>query len=1055
MLKASRRREGCLISVIVPTRSVRRLAGRAVPFGLSLALGLVLGLAPPFPTGLSQAPLDPLVSLHDAYVIDAAHESGGVPEEGDRFGDALAAGDVTGDGVADLMVGAPQATHTAGLPVGLLFPLQGSAAGPSQGRLDMRDQTDAGGVEMAGDEFGGGLAVGDFDGDGIADVAVGAPGKTVNAQARAGVVYILKGQMFSLLGVQTLTQEQGGETSEAQDAFGQVLITGDFNHDGFADLVVGVPGEDLTGHTDAGAIVLFRGSAAGLGSPLVFTEASAGLSIATGDRFGAALAAGDFDGDGDDDLAVGVPGRSVGGAAGAGLVVTFRGIPAGLGAGPSVTQELALETSEAGDGFGSALAAADLNGDGRKDLVIGTPNEDHGGANDTGYLCAVVGGVSAFSALSCFGEASAGIAEESGAHFGTAVAAGDFNGDGRADIVAGAPGSALGGAAAAGALFLYASTPAGPQYRQKILQQDVGDAGAVNEQFGQRLVVADFDGDGTADVAAAAPLDEVGGVHGGSVVFLPGLTPVSRLKSGPVLGDPGPDRMRVWARADRAASLAVEYKPSGAAWPGTVSAAVNTDASGDFAGTIALTGLQPASAYDYRLRLDGQPTTDEWTFRTLGAVGPGTVTTFALGADLKWGLDPFDIFNPLHAHDPDVMLYLGDQIYADEPVAIAPDVAAYSRKYREVWGERFLAPFLSGVPALMMWDDHEIFDNWDSGTADPYTAARAAFDIYQGSHNPPPRLAGGISFEARAGDAAFYFLDTRTFRSPEDAPDDTSKTMIGSSQRADLEQWLLASTARFKFIASSIMWNDHGTTGNDSWAGYRTERQEIFQFIRSHHLCGVLLLSGDQHWTGVFRLADVAPHYLYELSPTPLGNSRRNKTTDTGADILFTYDANKVFGLVTADSRTEPATVTWEVHDPFDQVIYQQTIPWSGLCPDSDGDTFLDDVDCAPENPAAWARPGEVQIDWSGPGPLVWAPPANAGGTTAPVYDVLESPDASDFSGGQASCLLTGSTSNSYVESVSPPVGGARFYLVRSRNVCGGTLGEDSAGVERPGRSCP
>jgi hypothetical protein len=1026
-----------------------------MPFAMSLALGLVLGLAPPFPTSHSQAPLDPLVSLHDGYVIDASYEAGGVPGEGDRFGDVLAAGDVTGDGLPDLMVGAPQAPHTASLPVGLLFPLQGSAAGPSQGRLSLRDQTNAGGLEVAGDEFGGGLAVGDFDGDGIGDVAVGAPGKTVNAQARAGIVYILKGQPFSLGGVQTLTQEQGGETSEAQDAFGQILVTGDFNHDGFADLVVGVPGEDLTGHTDAGAIVLFRGSAAGLGSPSVFTEASAGLSVTSGDRFGAALAAGDFDGDGDDDLAVGIPGRSVAGAAGAGLVVTFRGIPAGLGIGPSVTQELALETSETGDGFGSALAAADLNGDGRSDLVIGTPNEDHGGATDTGYLCAVLGGVSTFSPLSCFGEASAGVAEESGAHFGTAVAAGDLNGDGWADIVAGAPGSALGGAVAAGALFLYASTPAGPQYRQKIVQQDVGGASALNDQFGQRLVVADFDGDGTADVAASAPFDEVAGVHGGSVVFLPGLTPASRLKSGPILGDPGPDRMRVWARADRAASLAVEYRPSGAAWPGTVSAAVNTDASGDFAATIALTGLQPASAYAYRLRLDGQPTAAEWSFRTLGAVGPGAVTTFALGADLKWGLDPFDIFNPLHGHNPDVMLYLGDQIYADEPVSIAPDVAAYARKHREVWGERYLAPFLSSVPALMTWDDHEIFDNWDSGTADPYTAARAAFDIYQGSHNPSPRIAGGIPFEARAGDAAFYFLDTRTFRSPEAAPDDASKTMLGAVQKADLEQWLLASTARFKFIVSSIMWNDHGTTGNDSWVGYKTERQAIFEFIRSHHLCGVLLLSGDQHWTGVFRLANVAPYDLYELSPTPLGNSRRPKTTDTGADILFTYDANKVFGLVTADSRTEPATVTWEVRDPFDQVIDQQTIPWSGLCPDSDGDTFLDDVDCAPDNATAWSQPGEVQILWTNVTALGWAAPSDKGGTFNPVYDLLESPAAANFSAPSASCLLTGSIALSYTENVTPSSGQARYYLVRSRNVCGGTLGSNSAGVERVGRSCP
>jgi hypothetical protein len=1043
------------ISVISPVQPVLRQAGLALPLSLSLALGLLPGLLPPFQAGLSQGPPVPLVSLHDGYVIDASHESGGVPGEGDRFGDAIAAGDVTGDGVPDLMVGAPQAPHGA-VHTGLLFPFQGSAAGPSQGRLNLRDEADAGGADAPGDQLGGGVAVGDFDGDGIADVAVGAPGKSVNGQPGAGVVYVLKGQQYSLDGVLTLTEEQGGETSEAQDGFGLVLATGDFNHDGFADLVVGVPGEDLSGHTDAGALILFRGSAAGLTTGTVLTGANAGLSIATGDRFGAALAVGDFDGDGDDDLAVGVPGRSVAGAAGAGLVVTFRGVATGLGAGPSITQELVLETSEAGDAFGSALASGDVNGDGRADLVIGTPGEDHGGAVDSGFLCTVAGGVSAFSALSCFGEASAGITEENGARFGTAVGAGDLDGDGRADIAAGAPGSALGGAAGAGALFLFASTSGGPQYRQKIVQQDLGGASAPNEQFGQHVVVADLDGDGLADIAASVPGDLLGSVRGGSVVFLPGLGPATRLKSGPILGDPGPDHVRVWARTDRAAAIAVEYKPSGAAWPGTVSAAVSTSTSTDDSGTIGITGLQPASGYDYRLRLDGQPTTEEWSFRTLGPLGPGTVTTFAVGADLKWGLDPFDIFRQIVEHDPDLMLYLGDQIYADEPVAIADAPKAFERKYRENWGEVWLRPFLGRVPGLMLWDDHEIFDNWDQGTADPYPSARAAYDAYQGSHNPPPRTPGGVNFEAHSGDAALYFLDTRTFRSPEAAPDDASKTMLGEAQKADLELWLLSSTARFKFIVSTVMWNDHGTTGNDSWAGYTTERQEIFEFIRAHHLCGVLLLSGDQHWTGVFRLGDVAPHYLYELSPTPLGNSVRNQTTDIAPDILFTYDSNKVFGLVTADSRTEPATVSWEIHDPFDDVIYQQTIPWSGLCPDSDGDTFLDDVDCAPDDPTAWARPSEVTMAWNNPQTLGWNASETPGGTTAPVYDLLLSASPSNFSSLLSTvCLLSGSSALAYTDNIEPLAGQARYYLVRSRNVCGGTLGETSAGVERTGRSCP
>jgi hypothetical protein len=143
------------------------------------------------------------------------------------------------------------------------------------------------------------------------------------------------------------------------------------------------------------------------------------------------------------------------------------------------------------------------------------------------------------------------------------------------------------------------------------------------------------------------------------------------------------------------------------------------------------------------------------------------------------------------------------------------------------------------------------------------------------------------------------------------------------------------------------------------------------------------------------------------------------------------------------------------VRDPFDQVIDQQTIPWSGLCPDSDGDSFLDDIDCAPDNATAWSQPGEVQIRWTNVTALAWAAPSDKGGTFNPVYDLLESPAAANFSAPSASCLLTGSIALSYTENVSPSPGQARYYLVRSRNVCGGTLGSNSSGVERIGRSCP
>src|SRR5262249_24102659 len=174
------------------------------------------------------------------------------------------------------------------------------------------------------------------------------------------------------------------------------------------------------------------------------------------------------------------------------------------------------------------------------------------------------------------------------------------------------------------------------------------------------------------------------------------------------------------------------------------------------------------------------------------------------------------------------MIFGGDNVYADTAPA-ATTTAEYHAKYRNQWGEAFFRRFTGRCANLMIWDDHEIVNDWSSGQTGRYLQARPAFDAYQGSHNPPPRVAGNAYFALRAGPADIYVLDTRSFRSPNSATDNAAKTMLGATQKADLKAWLLASTAPFKFIVSSVPFSDLGTTGNDSWRGFTTERAELFR----------------------------------------------------------------------------------------------------------------------------------------------------------------------------------------------------------------------------------
>jgi hypothetical protein len=411
------------------------------------------------------------------------------PEEGDQFGRALAAGDFDGDQRCDLAVGAPFEGVGAASAAGSVHVFWGSDEG-LEAASQVWTQDTPGVLDVAedGDHFGAAMAAGDFDGDGFDDLAIAAPGEDEGS----GVVHVLFGTLEGLTAAGDELLYEGDPqgtsgTAEPGDQFGWSLAVGRFDDDFRDDLAVGIPFEDSGGLANVGRIVVFYGEGTGFDSRIhqVLTQLAVGLSGEEGDAFGYALAVGDFDGNGQDDLAIGSPAEGAGlpgsEAPEAGQVTVVYGTPAGLyGVAHHFNQDTTgiSDQVEAYDRFGEALAAADFDFDGYDDLAIGVFSEEfeNSGLVDTGAVHALYGSP---RGLGPGGEQFHGQGgwnvgtDESNDAFGEVLAAGDFDGNGAASLVVGVPREGVSGEANAGLVAMIGSR------RQPFLFADGFESGAT------------------------------------------------------------------------------------------------------------------------------------------------------------------------------------------------------------------------------------------------------------------------------------------------------------------------------------------------------------------------------------------------------------------------------------------------------------------------------------------------------------------------------------------------------------------------------------------------
>ena len=394
----------------------------------------------------------------------------------------------------------------------------------------------------------------------------------------------------------------------------------------------------------------------------------------------------------------------------------------------------------------------------------------------------------------------------------------------------------------------------------------------------------------------------------------------------------------LWIQTDRAVAVGVRWRIDGEADEHAIELSA-TDAN-DHVLVARLTGLRPAGSAAYRVtagadRRDGVVRAQPYWSKPKDApelsIAIGSCFFLADADPTFPGQDyggGFEIFHAIADRKPDMMLWLGDNLYLQQPDFFDPQsMAARYRRQREF---EPLQTLLTATTHVAIWDDHDFGPN-DSDTA--YTFKGETLKLFTRYWPNPtfglPDVPGTFGV-ARYGDVLFFLLDDRYYRYPDRWPEGVDKTMFGARQLEWLKQALVSAPRNaIKIIAGGgQFWSRPNRF--EGWHQFATERRAFAEWLEARRIDGVLFVSGDRHFSELLKIDRPGAYPLYEFTSSPLTSrppARLDAADRDNPDVVpGTLVVKRQFGLIRVSGPGDDRRVTLESYDGTGALLWRHEL---------------------------------------------------------------------------------------------------------------------------------